>query len=549
MIVAIDGPSGSGKSSVAKAVASRLGFTYLDTGAMYRSLALMCLQENIDPSDDSAVAKRTEHLSVDFLFIDGNQHVFADGKDVTSEIRTAEVEQAVSPVSANYKVRTIMVEKQRAWGQDLSKGVVVEGRDIGTAVFPKAELKIFLTAEASVRAYRRAVQRAGGDVATGPLVDPKPDEQEKILADLKRRDTYDSTRKVTPLRAAQDAIHIDSSTLSFDEVVARIIELVHTIADQSTPSTNPKTQAELEVQGHIPSQTHHEVQSQPKPQSNPQAEPEPEPKTNLSQKASVLGKIDTYFALPLKEFPLLMRAFNRIAIAVAWGFTKIFWHWSIKDKEKLTHALTTKDSCLNDITINKTPQVGRVIIMNHVSMLDPVCLVSALRLSGRVPRSIFKSEFLKNTCVAWLFASLGGIPVERGKTDLRCVRRAVAALKRGEDLVIFPEGTRIKSDDEPVEIHGGYALIAQMAGAPVVPVAIVGARDISPRGARFPRLFKRVYLAAGNPIMWDDPSLLEGQKDSKRPSKKVAVRAMEALGMKHVYELRDTLRAEHPSKH
>lgn len=224
MIVAIDGPAGSGKSTVARAIAERCHITYLDTGAMYRCVTAECLRQGIDPSDDAAVTRVAEGISIEFGPIaDGSQSVRANGRDVTDEIRTPEVDRNVSAVSAIPAVRTAMVALQRAYGE---KGdVVAEGRDIGTVVFPSADVKVFLTADPEARALRRAVQREGGDAAKDANATADPSEVSKVLADLKRRDELDSTRKASPLRPAEDAHHIDSSKLSVDEVVRAICVL------------------------------------------------------------------------------------------------------------------------------------------------------------------------------------------------------------------------------------------------------------------------------------------------------------------------------------
>lgn len=223
MIVAIDGPSGSGKSSVAREIARRCDLTYLDTGAMYRSVALACLRRGVDPEDADAVAAVARDVSIEFANGESGQRVLVDGDDVTSEIRTPEVELAVSPVSANPAVRETMVALQRRAGE--SGDVVAEGRDIGTAVFPSADVKVFLVASPEARARRRAVQRQGGNLATGDAVSVDSADERAILDDLMRRDAYDSSREASPLRPADDATHIDSSELSFEEVVSAIVGL------------------------------------------------------------------------------------------------------------------------------------------------------------------------------------------------------------------------------------------------------------------------------------------------------------------------------------
>ena len=223
MIVAIDGPSGSGKSSVAREIARRCDLTYLDTGAMYRSVALACLRQGVDPEDADAVASVARDVSIEFVNGGCGQRVLVDGDDVTSEIRTPEVELAVSPVSANPAVRETMVALQRRAGE--SGDVVAEGRDIGTVVFPSADVKVFLVASPEARARRRAVQRQGGNLATGDSVSVDSADERAILDDLMRRDAYDSSREASPLRPADDATHIDSSELSFEEVVSAVVGL------------------------------------------------------------------------------------------------------------------------------------------------------------------------------------------------------------------------------------------------------------------------------------------------------------------------------------
>lgn len=231
MIVAIDGPSGSGKSSVARALAARCHLTYMDTGAMYRSVALLCLRSGVDPADADAVADVARAASIELVASESGQRVLANGDDVTEQIRTAEVERAVSPVSAVPAVREVMVAHQRALGE--RGDVVAEGRDIGTVVFPDADVKVFLTASPEARARRRAVQRCGGDLASDPAASADTAQERRILADLVERDRYDSSREASPLRPADDAVLVDSSDLAFDQVVERIVSLSDELASRA----------------------------------------------------------------------------------------------------------------------------------------------------------------------------------------------------------------------------------------------------------------------------------------------------------------------------
>lgn len=228
MIIAIDGPAGSGKSTIAKLVARELGFAYLDTGAMYRSVAWRALEEQLDLTDplcDASIARIREIAQkepITFGFTAGDplpSKVFIDGKDVTRQIRTPECDKAVSPVSADSGVREALTEQQRVFGRE--HDTVMEGRDIGTVVFPNAECKVFLTASAQERANRRALQnaeKAGRQTVT-------EDELATIYADILRRDAYDSSREVAPLVPAADSFELDTTGMSIDEVTAAVIKI------------------------------------------------------------------------------------------------------------------------------------------------------------------------------------------------------------------------------------------------------------------------------------------------------------------------------------
>ena len=205
-IIAIDGPGGSGKSTVARHLAERLGLEYLDTGAMYRAVAFAALRRGIDPSETEPVANLVEGLELSV----GEDGVVVDGVDATIEIRGPEVTRAVSLVAANPAVRAELRSRQREWATTRPGGVV-EGRDIGTVVFPDAQLKVFLTARADVRAERRSQEVTDLDYET-------------VAADLARRDTLDEGREDSPLAQADDALVLDTSGMSIDEVVEHLVE-------------------------------------------------------------------------------------------------------------------------------------------------------------------------------------------------------------------------------------------------------------------------------------------------------------------------------------
>ena len=223
LVVAIDGPAGTGKSSVARGLATSLGARYLDTGAMYRIVTLGVLRSGIDLADAAAITAAVDGIELAVGHDPAEDRAYLSGEDVSREIRGDAVTKAVSAVSAVPAVRTRLVALQRALAQGPGN-VVVEGRDIGTVVLPDADVKVFLTASPEVRARRRNDQ----NVAAGLT-----DDYERVLADVKRRDHLDSTRAVSPLRAADDAIVVDTSEMNLTEVIAHLTELVENKAGAS----------------------------------------------------------------------------------------------------------------------------------------------------------------------------------------------------------------------------------------------------------------------------------------------------------------------------
>lgn len=215
-MVAVDGPAGTGKSSVSRGLARALGARYLDTGAMYRIVTLAVLRAGVDPGDAEAVAAIASNVQMSVNYDPDVDRSYLEGEDVSAEIRGEEVTRAVSAVSSVPAVRTRLVELQRAMAGGPGN-VVVEGRDIGTVVLPDAPLKIFLTASAETRARRRNDQNVAAGLA---------DDYDGVLADVRRRDHLDSTRQVSPLRAADDAVVIDTSDMTESQVIARLLELV-----------------------------------------------------------------------------------------------------------------------------------------------------------------------------------------------------------------------------------------------------------------------------------------------------------------------------------
>lgn len=219
MIIAIDGPSGAGKSTLGKMLAKKLNLLYLDTGAMYRAVALAVTRENVPFRDVDRIAEIAENSRIDLIGEPDAMKVMLDGEDVSIDIRTLEAAQSASIVSTISEVRRIMVEHQRQIGESAPQGCVLEGRDIGSVVFPKADIKFFLTATPDARARRRFIEdQSKGRIST----------YEQTLAEINERDERDVSREDSPLTIAEDAVVIDTSELDltevFEQMIARITD-------------------------------------------------------------------------------------------------------------------------------------------------------------------------------------------------------------------------------------------------------------------------------------------------------------------------------------
>lgn len=207
--IAIDGPSGAGKSSTAKALAKKLGYLYIDTGALYRAIGLFCIRQNVvDMKDAMQVAPQLEKVDVGLGFVEGEQRVYLNGEDVSGLIRTQPVAQAASDVSAHPPVRTFLLDLQRKLAAE--NNVLMDGRDIGTVILPDADVKFFLTANAAARAMRRTQELQAKGIHA---------DYETVLREIEQRDANDSSRATAPLKAAEDAIWVDNSEMDQEQTV------------------------------------------------------------------------------------------------------------------------------------------------------------------------------------------------------------------------------------------------------------------------------------------------------------------------------------------
>lgn len=501
MIIAIDGPSGSGKSTVARSIARRLGITYIDTGAMYRCVTMWCLEHEISATDEDATARAAAALDIDLAYHDGVQQVLVNGTDCTRAIRSAEVDANVSSYAALPKVRALLVEKQRRLAQ--AKHVVAEGRDIGTAVFPSAEVKIFLTANAQARAHRRAVQRAGGDVASGSIVSTTKADEEAILANLLHRDDVDSHRKTAPLKAAPDAFHIDSSDKTVDEIVSIICARAQPYLDSAAAATSASTQ---------PAAARDAAAAASAPASAPAS-------------AAHTERYSWFYAHAMSEFPRASRVFLAVLCAILFPVTKLLWRWR----------------CFDEIDVRTLAGKPYIVVMNHVSAIEPLITMLYLHHKKIPLRTMYKSEFNRHRFVAYLFAIAGGIPVVRASADMTCMHWCTQALSRGEWLLVYPEGTRVRNFDIKPPIRAGFAFLAVRTHADIIPAAVSGAFSIA-QARSFVHKFSRVCIGFAAPIsrMSSTTPHAEG---GAHMSKKKMLELLEQESMDRVYTLRDELKA------
>ena len=212
--IALDGPAGSGKSTTARDVAKQLNYVFIDSGAMYRAVTLKVLRENIDPCNEEEVAKVAKNIKIELKPNPERTEIYMDGEDVSSDIRTEAIAKAIGPIARNPKVREEMVARQQQMGK--KGGVVMDGRDIGTVVFPNAHLKVYMTASPEVRARRRVSEyEKSGNTA--------PATYEEILADIKQRDHNDMTREVGPLKQAEDAVLLETDGMNISQQVDAVV--------------------------------------------------------------------------------------------------------------------------------------------------------------------------------------------------------------------------------------------------------------------------------------------------------------------------------------
>lgn len=497
LVVALDGPASSGKSSVGAAAAARLGYRFCDTGLLYRAVTWLAIHRRVAPEEKDALVRLVEEIH---LLDDGTgrlAHVAVDEVDRTAEVRSPEVDATVSSYSGVAELRAALLQRQRRL-VDAGR-IIMAGRDIGTVVLPDADLKIFLDASVEERAARRALERG---------FEPGSLAGREILQELKRRDALDSNRAVAPLRAADDALIIKTDGNTFDMTVSVVVntirraeaarglgEIPATAAKEASAAapaaapeemaTAPDEPAELVADAAPAALAEPVAEVAPIPPVVPDAPvasppPAPEPKApggagtperparrerRPMQPTPVATKLDPLVRLGSAVLRLIVRAIVRLRI---------------------------------EGDLAAIPRQGPLIVAaNHASSADPV-LIGAF-LNEAIDRPINwlgKRELTEWAVTGWAFRRAGIHPVDRDAADLESFRTAMRILDAGQLLAVFPEGTRSR-DGALQHVREGVGMLALRSGAPVLPVAVVDSDLMWPRGHLLPRFGRNVVVRYG----------------------------------------------------
>jgi cytidylate kinase len=441
LIVALDGPASSGKSSVGGAAAATLGYRFCDTGLLYRAVTWLGLRRGVsahDPARLIALLPEIELLDVG----DGRlAHVSVDGADVTSEVHAQEVDAAVSAISRVPDLRTALLQRQRS----IVDGgrIIMAGRDIGTVVLPDADLKLFLDASVEERARRRAEER--GAAAGGP-------QAVAILRDLRIRDALDSTRTIAPLRAAEDAVLIRTDGNVFETTVGLVVEAIRKRERelaQAAPAPSPPT-ATAPVSADSPRRVR-----------RPPAKP-----------TRIVGKVTWFPWLAAGVLRFLARSILKLRI---------------------------------EGDPDAVPRTGAVIVAgNHASSADPVLVGAFLNARlARCVNWLGKRELVEMPVIGPFMRMVPIHPVDREAADLDAFRTAIRILESGNILGIFPEGTR-SVDGALKPVREGAGVLALHSGATIMPVAIIDSDLAWPKGHLLPRFRKPVTVRWGKPFRVQD---------------------------------------------
>ncbi|MFL5755136.1 MAG: (d)CMP kinase [Chloroflexota bacterium] len=437
LVVALDGPASSGKSSVGSAAARRLGYRFCDTGLFYRALTFLALELGHEPGDPAPLVADLGRVELGADEKGRFEHVFLDGGDVTEAVHTPAVDRRVSEFSAIREVRAALVPRQRELAA--GGGIIMAGRDIGTAILPDADLKVYLDASPEERARRRCEERGLG---------PDDPEAVEILEELRRRDMLDSTRAIAPLRPAPDAHIVRTDGNAFEQTVSLVVDAIRDAED----STGRRASA-------------------PRP-SHATPDPARATGTGSSSRRKRVAPGDIH---------------DRVGP----GLAALLWFGRLASHSFARIRLERLD---------RLPRRGPLILaVNHISNADPVVLGSYLTpaLRRRI-HWLGKRELFDWPVIGWVARHGGVLPVDRAAADLEAFRTASRVLEEGHILLVFPEGTRSPTG-QLQHAKDGLATLALRTGAPIVPIGISGTDRVWPKGG-LPRPGGRITVRVGEPL-------------------------------------------------
>jgi cytidylate kinase len=494
LVVALDGPASSGKSSVGAAAAERLGYRFCDTGLLYRAITWLALHRGLRAEHPDALVRLVTEIE---LVDDGTgrlSHVSIDGIDRTRDVRGPDVDGAVSAYSSVAAVRQALLARQRALA--LSGRIVMAGRDIGTVVLPDADLKLFLDASVEERAQRRAAERG---------IDPDSKAGRRILEELKRRDDLDSNRAVAPLRAADDAVVIRTDGNTFDMTVALVVNQIRRAEAERTPAAAASIAP-------APATLTADAAQEPAAAAEPAPvapDATPEPTASAAERPRRARR----------PAPTPTPIATRVGFLIGMG-------------SAVLRAIALSILRIRFEGDRNLPRTGPLIVAaNHASSADPV-LIGAF-LNGKLGRPVNwlgKRELVEYPLTGWAFRIAGIHPVDREAADLDAFRTAMRILGAGQVLAVFPEGTRSR-DGALQQVREGVGMLALRSGAPVLPVAVVDSDLAWPRGRLLPRFGSRVTVRFGSPFQvdGDDGAAARGtEKRDRRAATMAATRQVMA---------------------
>jgi cytidylate kinase len=476
LVVALDGPASSGKSSVGAAAAKELGYRFCDTGLLYRAVTWLALDRGIKANDGTGLVALVDEIEL----VDGGDgrlwRVAVDGVDRTDVVHSPRVDTAVSAFSGIAELRLALLTRQRRLAS--SGRIVMAGRDIGSVVLPDADLKLYLDASVDERARRRVLERG---------IDPDSEEAAAITAELERRDLLDSSRPIAPLRVAPDAIVIRTDGNQFEDTVRLVVEAIQKAEAAAAPAADGA-------------------------EGVASATPEPPPPDDARRRLRT-NRTPRAERRPVKPTPIATRMTPLVR----------FGSFVLRCIARAIVRLRVEGN------LAALPKTGALIVAaNHASSADPVLIGAFLnQVFGRPLNWLGKREIVEFGLTGWAFRTAGIHPVDRGAADLEAFRTAMRILEAGQVLAVFPEGTRSR-DGALHQVREGVGMLALRSGAPVLPVAVIDSDILWPKGKLLPRFGKRVTVRYGVPFSVPDELAKVGAPAKGRQATEAATRLVMA---------------------